>query len=136
MSQVFGSSGSGSPVVAPTTCLTVVYDLPIQNPTPTIGHLIRLRALSDFIPQEWNLSAMSGTDIEFDILVSSSGWPVFSSDSICNSDYPSLVSSSDTATGSATTWDTINKDDYIIITIRSGASIPNLITLQILGDQV
>lgn len=134
MSQLLGSNGnSGSSIQEGSITYNLL--LPSQNPTPEVGVSIRFRALNDFTPSEWKVSALNGTNIEFDIWVSSSGWPSFTSDSICNGSYPSLISGSDNASNSATTWDPILKDDFCVIYIRSGDSLENQIVLQILGTK-
>lgn len=128
-----GTIALTSDLEIPPTAITFNLTLPQQNPTPATGPIIRFRALSNFIPQEWKISANNGTEIEFDVWRGSSNWPTFTSDSICNGNLPSLISGSDSASSSATDWDAIDKDDYLVIIVNSGSAIENKIVLQILG---
>lgn len=132
MSQITvrSSSGGGNS----SAVITFGLSLTTQNPAPVLSNVIRFRSPYDFTPTEWKISAMNGTEIEFDIWKDSLNWPTFSSASICNSSYPALISGSDSASGSCSTWETIAKDDYLTIFIRSGTSLANEIVMQVKGD--
>lgn len=99
------------------------------------GIALRFRAPYDFQASEWFLSSLTGGDVQLDLLRDAAGWPVFTSASICNTAYPELISGSNAASGSATTWDPIDKDDYIVILISTVSALEDF-TLQVIGDRL
>lgn len=128
------NSGDGSLAIKPNlggfNCTVNVSTGFIQT-----GNALRFRAPYDFQASEWFISSMTGGDVQLDILRSSVTWPVFTSDSICNTAYPELISNSNEGTGSAATWDPIDKDDYIVILIYTVSNLEDF-TLQVIGDKL
>jgi hypothetical protein len=101
-----------------------------------LGTQIKLKATKSFQPVEWYLFGDNIGDIEIDVWRNASSFPTFSSDSICNSAYPSIISGGTYAEGDASTWDAIDIEDYLIITVRSVAGTTGKVTLQVRGTNI
>lgn len=98
------------------------------------GEVLRFRAPFDFQASEWFVSSIDTGSVELDVWRNASAWPTTAADSICNTAYPTLVTT-DHNSGSATTWDQIDKDDYIVVVVNSTSTLLDF-NLQVLGDKV
>jgi len=100
------------------------------------GTTVKLKATKSFQPTEWYLFGDNVTDIELDVWRNASSFPVFSSDSICNSVYPTIISAGSYAEGDASTWDAIDIEDYLVISVKSVTGTTGKITLQVRGTNI